>query len=542
MVSFFLFIFSLPNTLNFKNNSLSLQNSSESWLLLIHIPITMIFTAENVLLIGSVIWFVSIILSKTGYRFGVPVLLVFLLVGMLLGVDGIGIQFDNYKYAQIIGMVALSIILFSGGMDTKFKDIKPILGPGVVLSTLGVLLTTLFTGLFIYGISHAFSHVIQIPLTFALLLAATMSSTDSASVFNILRSQKMGLRNKLQPMLEFESGSNDPMAYMLTIVMIQIIQGGETADVEVWRIILNFIVQFGFGLLFGFGLGKLCAWIINKIDLQNKSLYPMLMLGFIFFIFAFTDRFNGNGYLAVYVAGIVMGNTKLAETKSISSFLDGIVWFVQIVMFLVLGLLVNPHEMFKIALPALIVGIFVIVIGRPLAVWLCLLPFKGIGKKAKIFISWVGLRGAAPIIFATYPVVEGIEGGEFIFNVVFFITLTSLIIQGTTIPKVANMLGLSTEKDDGPENFGVDIPEELNTILQQQVVKDEAYLKDYPLPEGTLVMIVERKGKYIVPNGKQNQKKNDKLLLISAKNDATEESEKTFSFLDRISKTRSKNN
>lgn len=502
----------------------------------------MVFTPENVLLVGSLIWFVSIVLSKTGYRFGIPVLLVFLLVGMLLGVDGIGIKFDNYKYAQIIGMVALSIILFTGGMDTKFSDVRPILAPGTVLSTLGVLLTTLFTGLFIYGISHTFSHVIQIPLTFALLLAATMSSTDSASVFNILRSQKMGLRNKLQPLLEFESGSNDPMAYMLTIVMIQIINGGETSDVNAWNIVLDFLVQFGFGLGFGFTLGKICVWIINKIDLQNKSLYPILMLSVIFIIFSLTNLFNGNGYLAVYVAGIVMGNSKLVENKNINSFLDGITWFVQIVMFLVLGLLVNPHEMFKIALPALIVGLFVIFIGRPLAVWLCLLPFKGIRRRAKTFISWVGLRGAAPIIFATYPVVEGVEGGEFIFNMVFFITLTSLIIQGTTIPKVANWLRLSTEKDDGPENFGVDIPEELNTVLQQQIVVNEAYLKDYPLPEGTLVMIVERRNKYIVPNGQLFLKKGDKLLLISAKKDETEESQKTFTFLDRISKIRSKRN
>lgn len=502
----------------------------------------MVFTPENVLLVGSLIWFVSIVLSKTGYRFGIPVLLVFLLVGMLLGVDGIGISFDNYKYAQIIGMVALSIILFTGGMDTKFSDVRPILAPGTVLSTLGVLLTTLFTGLFIYGISHTFSHVIQIPLTFALLLAATMSSTDSASVFNILRSQKMGLRNRLQPLLEFESGSNDPMAYMLTIVMIQVINGGETSDVNAWRILLDFLVQFGFGLGFGFVLGKICVWIINKIDLQNKSLYPILMLSVIFIIFSLTNLFNGNGYLAVYVAGIVMGNSKLVENKNINSFLDGITWFVQIVMFLVLGLLVNPHEMFKIALPALIVGLFVIFIGRPLAVWLCLLPFKGIKRRAKTFISWVGLRGAAPIIFATYPVVEGVEGGEFIFNMVFFITLTSLIIQGTTIPKVANWLRLSTEKDDGPENFGVDIPEELNTVLQQQIVVNEAYLKDYPLPEGTLVMIVERRNKYIVPNGQLFLKKGDKLLLISAKKDETEESQKTFTFLDRISKIRSKRN
>lgn len=500
----------------------------------------MIFTPENVLLVGALIWFVSILLSKTGYRFGVPVLLVFLLVGMLLGVDGLGIRFDNYKYAQIIGMVALTIILFSGGMDTKFSDIKPILGPGVVLSTLGVLLTTVFTGFFIWGVSHAFSHVIQIPLTLALLLAATMSSTDSASVFNVLRSQKMGLRRNLQPLLEFESGSNDPMAYMLTIVMIQVIQSGGGSDVEVWSIIVNFIVQFGFGLALGFGLGKLCVWIINKINLQNKSLYPILMLSFIFFIFSFTNLFKGNGYLAVYVAGIVMGNCKLTENKSISSFLDGVTWLVQIVMFLVLGLLVNPNDMFKIAVPALIIAVFVILVGRPLSVFLCLLPFKGIGKRAKMFVSWVGLRGAAPIIFATYPVVEGVEGSSLIFNVVFFITLTSLLVQGTTIPKVANMLKLSMKKDDGPENFGVDIPDELNTILQQEVVKKDAYLRDYPLNEGTLVMIVERNQKYIVPNGKLLLKKGDKLLLISAKNDETIESKKTHNMLEMISTKRSK--
>lgn len=265
-----------------------------------------------------------------------------------------------------------------------------------------------------------------------------------------------------------------------------------------------------------------------------------MMLGFIFFIFSFTDLFNGNGYLAVYVAGIVMGNCKLTENKSISSFLDGVTWLVQIVMFLVLGLLVNPHDMFKIALPALIIGIFVILIGRPLSVFLCLLPFKGIGKRAKTFISWVGLRGAAPIIFATYPVVAGVEGSSLIFNVVFFITLASLLIQGTTITKVADWLKLSMKKDDSPENFGVDIPDELNTILQQEVVQKDAYLRDYPLNEGTLVMIVERNHKYIVPNGKLLLKKGDKLLLISAKNDETDESKKTHNMLEMISIKRSK--
>jgi cell volume regulation protein A len=299
-------------------------------------------------------------------------------------------------------------------------------------------------------------------------------------------------------------------------------------------------VQFGFGFGFGYGLGKLCVWIINKINLQNKSLYPLMMLGFIFFIFSFTDLFNGNGYLAVYVAGIVIGNSKITENKSISSFLDGVTWLVQIVMFLVLGLLVNPHDMFKIALPALIIGVFVILVGRPLSVLLCLLPFKGIGKRAKIFISWVGLRGAAPIIFATYPVVAGVEGSSLIFNVVFFITLASLLIQGTTITKLADWLKLSMKKDDSPENFGVDIPDELNTILQQEVVQKDAYLRDYPLNEGTLVMIVERNQKYIVPNGKLLLKKGDKLLLISAKNDETAESKQTHNMLEMISVKRSK--
>lgn len=503
----------------------------------------MLLTSENVLLIGAIIWFVSILLSKTGYKFGVPVLLVFLIVGMLFGVDGVGIQFDNYKYAQIIGMVALTIILFSGGMDTKFSDVKPILGAGIVLSTLGVLLTTIFTGLFIYGITNVFSHIIHIPLSLALLLAATMSSTDSASVFNILRSQKMGLKNRLQPLLEFESGSNDPMAYMLTIVMIQVVQaGGDYDSISVGMIILNFFIQFGFGLGFGFLLAKLFVWVINNINLQNKSLYSIMMIGFIFFIFSITEKFHGNGYLAVYIAGMVMGNSKLVENKTIGSFLDGLVWLVQIIMFLVLGLLVNPHELLKIAIPATIIGVFVILVGRPLAVYLCLLPFKKIGRRAKVFVSWVGLRGAAPIIFATYPVVEGVEGSTLIFNIVFFITLASLVIQGTTITKVAKMLRLNTEQNDLPENFGVDIPDELNTILQQEVVVNEAYLRDYPLQEGTLVMIVERKHKYIVPNGKLWLKKDDKLLLISAKKDETEESQKTFTMLDTISKIRSKRN
>lgn len=475
----------------------------------------MTFTAGNILLVGAVLLFVSILISKTGFRYGIPTLLIFLLVGMLFGVDGVGFQFDNHAATQFIGMVALSIILFAGGMDTKYASIKPVLGAGIVLSTAGVLLTTVITGSFIYFISLMFTKSVPVSISFALLLAATMSSTDSASVFSILRSQKISLRNNLQPMLELESGSNDPMAYMLTIVMIQVMQSGADASISVGSILLMFFVQFSVGLLMGFLLGKACVWIINKVGLQNKALYPIMMVSFIFFVFSFTDLLKGNGYLAVYIAGIIVGNHKLVEKRSIDSFLNGLVWLVQIIMFLMLGLLVNPHEMIDVAVPAISIGVFMILIGRPLSVFLCLLPFRKIGFKDKVFVSWVGLRGAVPIIFATYPVVANVEGASFIFNIVFFITLLSLLIQGTTIPAVANWLKLGVKSDNAPENFGVEIPEELNTVLEQQIVEEESLLMNYPLPEGTLVMIVKRNHKYIVPNGKLHLLKGDKLLLIS---------------------------
>ena len=477
----------------------------------------MTFTAGNILLVGAVLLFVSILISKTGFRYGIPTLLIFLLVGMLFGVDGVGFQFDNHAATQFIGMVALSIILFAGGMDTKYASIKPVLGAGIVLSTAGVLLTTVITGSFIYFISLMFTKSVPVSISFALLLAATMSSTDSASVFSILRSQKMSLRNNLQPMLELESGSNDPMAYMLTIVMIQVMQSGADASISVGSILLMFFVQFSVGLLMGFLLGKACVWIINKVGLQNKALYPIMMVSFIFFVFSFTDLLKGNGYLAVYIAGIIVGNHKLVEKRSIDSFLNGLVWLVQIIMFLMLGLLVNPHEMIDVAVPAIIIGVFMILIGRPLSVFLCLLPFRKIGFKDKVFVSWVGLRGAVPIIFATYPVVANVEWASFIFNIVFFITLLSLLIQGTTIPAVANWLKLGVKSDNAPENFGVEIPEELNTVLEQQIVEEDSLLMNYPLPEGTLVMIVKRNHKYIVLNGKLHLLKGDKLLLISEK-------------------------
>lgn len=480
----------------------------------------MIFIAENILLIGSILLFVSIVVGKTGYRFGVPALLLFLLVGMLFGSDGLGLQFHNAKIAQFIGMVALSVILFSGGMDTKFKEIRPILSPGIVLSTVGVFLTALFTGLFIWYLSGMSWTNIHFPLITSLLLASTMSSTDSASVFAILRSQKMNLKHNLRPMLELESGSNDPMAYMLTIVLIQFIQSD---GMGTGNIIGSFIIQFLVGAAAGYILGKLAILILNKINIDNQSLYPILLLSFVFFTFAITDLLRGNGYLAVYIAGMMVGNHKITFRKEIATFMDGLTWLFQIIMFLMLGLLVNPHEMIEVAVVALLIGVFMIVIGRPLSVFLCLLPFRKITLKSRLFVSWVGLRGAVPIIFATYPVVANVEGSNMIFNIVFFITIVSLIVQGTSVSFVARLLHLSTPLEKTGNDFGVELPEEIDTDLSDMTITMEMLneadtLKDMNLPKGTLVMIVKRGDEFLIPNGTLKLHVGDKLLLISEKN------------------------
>ena len=481
----------------------------------------MLFTAENILLVGSILLFVSIIVGKTGYRFGVPALLLFLVVGMLFGSDGLGLQFHNAKEAQFIGMVALSIILFSGGMDTKFTEIKPILSPGIVLSTFGVLLTALFTGLFIWWLSGMSWTNIPLPLITSLLLASTMSSTDSASVFAILRSQKMNLKHNLRPMLELESGSNDPMAYMLTVVLIQLIQ---SSGMGASQIAFSFVIQFVVGAAAGYLLGKLALLMLNRLNIDNQSLYPILLLSFVFFTFSITDLMKGNGYLAVYIAGMMVGNNKIMHRKEIYTFMDGLTWLFQIIMFLCLGLLVNPHEMLEVAVVALLIGVFMIVIGRPLSVFLCLLPFgKRINMKSRLFVSWVGLRGAVPIIFATYPVVAGVPGADVIFNIVFFITILSLVIQGTTVSKAARIMGLSTPMEKTGNDFGVELPEDIDSDLRDVTVTREMLdtkgdtLKDMNLPQGTLVMIVKRNNEYLIPNGTLKLHVGDKLLLISEK-------------------------
>lgn len=478
----------------------------------------MVFTAENILLIGAILIFCSILISKTGYRFGIPTLLLFLLVGMGFGSDGLGLQFDSASDAQFIGMMALSIILFTGGMDTKLHDIRPVLAQGILLSTVGVLVTTLLTGGFIYFLSSSTSADIALPLLTSLLLAATMSSTDSASVFNLLRSQKMNLKENLRPMLELESGSNDPMAYMLTIALIQVVASG--SDLSIGGVAKDLLVQFFFGGVIGFAFGKFSVWLINKIELSNASLYPILLLSLVFITFTTTDLLKGNGYLAVYIAGVVVGNARLAFRKEVNTFMNGLTWLFQIVMFLSLGLLVNPHEMLDVAWIAVLIALFMILVARPVSVFLCLLPFRGMSHRARWFVSWVGLRGAVPIIFATYPVVAGIPGSQQIFNVVFFITLLSLIIQGMTISAGARMLHLDLPQEKEGNEFGVELPEEIDSQLMDQtltaeMLKNGNRLADMDIPKGTLVMLVKRGNEFIIPNGQVELYEGDKLLFIS---------------------------
>lgn len=478
----------------------------------------MIFTAENILLIGAVLIFCSILISKTGYRFGIPTLLLFLLVGMVFGSDGLGLQFNSASDAQFIGMMALSIILFTGGMDTKLQDIRPVLTQGILLSTVGVLMTTLLTGSFIYFLSSLTSMDFSLSLLTCMLLAATMSSTDSASVFNLLRSQKMNLKENLRPMLELESGSNDPMAYMLTIALIQVVASG--SDLHIGAVVKDLLVQFFFGSVIGFAFGKFSAWLINKINLSNASLYPILLLSLVFITFTTTDLLKGNGYLAVYIAGVVVGNTRLAFRKEVDTFMNGLTWLFQIIMFLSLGLLVNPHEMLDVVVVALLIAVFMILIARPLSVFTCLLPFRSMSNRARFFVSWVGLRGAVPIIFATYPVVAEIPGSHQIFNIVFFITLLSLIFQGMTISMGARMLHLDLPQEKEGNEFGVELPEEIDSQLMDLTLTAEMLEKgnrlvDMDIPKGTLVMLVKRGNEFIIPNGQVELYVGDKLLFIS---------------------------
>ena len=463
------------------------------------------------LLLSAAVIIICVLANKLSNKIGMPVLIAFIALGMVFGSDGIlKIPFENYSFAEQICSVALVFIMFYGGFGTKLSEAKPVAVKALLLSSVGVIFTAALTTVFCF-------FVLKIKLLESMLIGAVMSSTDAASVFSVLRSKNLNLKYNTASMLEMESGSNDPMAYMLTIVLIQFItSAGMGAD----DILISFLIQFAVGGASGFLLGKLAVVIINKIDLKNQSLYPILLLSFIFFTFTMTDLCKGNGYLAVYIAGMMVGNARIVNRKEIATFMNGMTWLFQIIMFLSLGLLVNPHEMLSIAIPATLIGIFMIVLARPLSVLLCLLPFKKMNINSRLFISWVGLRGAVPIIFATYPVVADVPGSTQIFNIVFFITILSLVVQGTTISWMAKLLHLDTPLEKTGNDFGVEIPEEINTDLRDIVLTEEMLAKgnrlmDMNLPKGMLVMLVKRGNEFMIPNGSLQLHAGDKLLIIS---------------------------
>ena len=460
----------------------------------------------------------GIMAGKVGTRFGVPALLLFLITGMIFGSAGLGIQYNDAGHTQFIGMIALTVILFFGGLETKFAEIRPILGPGITLSTLGVLLTTVCFGGFLYGLDQLGLAPVHFTFPIALLLAATMSSTDSASVFALLRSKNMHLKEGLRPILELESGSNDPMAYMLTIALIQYVTGGNE-DGSMWSILVTFLLQFSVGGLLGYAMGWLTVKLLNKANIGNEALYPILLLCAVFLTFSATTLLQGNGYLAVYIMGVLVGNRKVVHKKSIVTFFDGLTWLLQIALFIILGLFVDAHSLLPIAGFALLAGLFMIFVARPLAVHLCLVFFPSISMRGRWFLSWVGLRGAVPIIFATYPLMSQVEGAETLFNIVFFITLLSLLIQGSTMPAVARLLKLDEEAKNEVSLFGVEIPQHTGAKMVEREVTQEMLssgrrLMEIDLREEELVILVRRGDNYMVPKGKLVLEVGDVLLIV----------------------------
>ena len=471
----------------------------------------MILTTENILLIGSILLFISIFAGKTSYRLGVPVILLFIAIGMTAGSEGlIGIYFDNPATAQFIGIVALNFILFSGGLDTDWKSVRPVLWQGISLSTVGVMLTAFTVGIFVWAVT-------DFTIYEGLLLGSIVSSTDSAAVFSILRSKNLALKGNIRPTLELESGSNDPMAYVLTILFTGLVV---TQNASLGGIVSMFFMQLIVGGLLGYVLGEAGTWVINKIRLDFEGLYIVLVIAIMFFSFSFTNFVGGNGFLAVYITGLILGDKELIHKKKILKSFDSFAWLMQIILFLTLGLLVYPSQIIPVVGIGLLISAFIITVARPLSVFLSLAPFKT-QTRSKWFYSWVGLRGAVPIVFATYPLLAGAQKAHMIFDIVFFVSITSVLVQGTTLSKAGNLLRLTlpqelkkrTQKD-------MEFSEGIKSLLTEIVIPHDSHIIgkeiiDLKLPKSTLISIIKRNGKYITPHGGTVIEPNDQLFVLA---------------------------
>lgn len=466
---------------------------------------------EYILIGASILLLASVLVSKISDRFGVPALLLFLILGMLAGSDGPGgIYFDDPALAQFVGVIALVLILFSGGLDTEWDQVRPVTKEGLLLSTMGVFITALVVGLFAGAL-------LGLSLVEGLLLGSIVSSTDAAAVFSVLRSKGISLKGKLKPLLELESGSNDPMAIFLTIGLIQLIA---QPDLMPLSLIGLFIRQMLVGAVSGYGMGRAMLFLTNRLHLGYEGLYPVLTLSLVFLTFGLTAVIGGSGFLAVYLAGIVLGRHDFIHKKSLVRFHDGLAWIMQIAMFLTLGLLVFPSRLVPIIGIGLLVAGCLMFVARPVSVFIGLLP-SALNWREKAFISWVGLRGAAPIILATFPLLARLEQADLIFNVIFFIVLTSVLLQGTSIPLVARWLGV-----DAPA-----IPKRVYPIEYTPMGGFKSELKEWPIPFGShiagkaivelglpndfLVILIARDNDFVLPSGGTVLQDGDTLLVLS---------------------------
>lgn len=475
-------------------------------------------TSGNIILIGSLLLLISILAGKTSYRFGVPTLILFLAVGMIAGTEGVGINFESPQLAQFIGIVALNFILFSGGLDTSWKSIKPILWQGVSLSTLGVLLTALGLGTFVWLIT-------DFTIYEALLLGSIVSSTDAAAVFSILRSKNLALKSNLRPTLELESGSNDPMAYMLTIAFLGLVIN---QDQGLLSIVPIFLQQLVLGAALGILFGKLAKIVINRISLDFEGLYPVLAIALMFLVFSVTDAVGGNGFLAVYLSGVFLGNQNLIHKKTILGMFDGLAWLMQIVLFLTLGLLVNPSQIFPILGVGILVSGFLILVARPVGVFISLAFFR-MKLRRRLYISWVGLRGAVPIVFATYPLIAGIEKANMIFNIVFFVSLTSVLLQGTTLSIVAKWLHVALPSKVKPKSpVDAFLANDAKSLMREINIPEDnpntgKRIVNLDFPKKAIIAMIMREGKFITPNGNTAIEPLDTLVVLFESEETIEE-------------------